>query len=243
MGCSTSAPQPKQAETKLTGAADAKPAEEVKAADPTSKQVETVPHSDSGPDPIKAGAQVRNSRTAELGVVLQKTTTDILVKTAEGKQEWIEREDIELQGSAVPDFAVGAEVINNRTSETAVVLQRTTTDLLVKTSDGKKEWIEMEDAALPGQGLPEFSAGTQVTNPNTSESGVVVRRTTTDILVKTADGKTGWHDVEDLKVADAAPEEPPVEALGTAVPVVVGSESQPEIQVEGSLPGTFCCGA
>mmetsp|Transcript_10252 Transcript_10252/g.28970 ORF Transcript_10252/g.28970 Transcript_10252/m.28970 type:complete len:296 (-) Transcript_10252:78-965(-) len=84
----------------------------------------------------------------------------------------------------------------------AEVLRCTTTDVLVKGSDGTERWCEMEDvrAKATATGPPleiEVQVGQRVTSAS-GVAGTVVKRTTTEVCVKKDSGEEVWVDIEEI---------------------------------------------
>mmetsp|Transcript_182225 Transcript_182225/g.443467 ORF Transcript_182225/g.443467 Transcript_182225/m.443467 type:complete len:293 (+) Transcript_182225:112-990(+) len=84
----------------------------------------------------------------------------------------------------------------------AEVLRCTTTDVLVKGSDGTERWCEMEDvrAKATATGPPleiEVQVGQRVTSAS-GVAGTVVKRTTTEVCVKKDGGGEVWVDIEEI---------------------------------------------
>mmetsp|Transcript_17702 Transcript_17702/g.30964 ORF Transcript_17702/g.30964 Transcript_17702/m.30964 type:complete len:123 (-) Transcript_17702:34-402(-) len=81
------------------------------------------------------------------------------------------------------------------------VLKRTTTDVLVEQESGKKEWVDIEDLKrAEGPGVEDITAGMMVEDASQNIKGTVVKKTTTDVAIKKADGKVVWCDIEDVKI-------------------------------------------
>eukprot|EP00435_Cladocopium_sp_Y103_P027886 s3024_g6.t3 len=107
----------------------------------------------------------------------------------------------------VIDVKKGMSVTNMRRQQSGHVLQFTATDVLVKYEDGKTEWTEIEDlkklvVVRKDEAVGEIidvRKGMSVTNTRHQQSGQVMQYTATDVLVKYADGKMEWTDIEDLK--------------------------------------------
>mmetsp|Transcript_41599 Transcript_41599/g.75248 ORF Transcript_41599/g.75248 Transcript_41599/m.75248 type:complete len:151 (+) Transcript_41599:124-576(+) len=129
----------------------------------------------------------------------------------------------------VEDIKVGQSASCVRTGVSGKVLARTTTDILLRTSDGKEQWSEVEDVIkettckncgntgvdflgkvctcpfgiIAGEvkSIPELEAGMAATDTRQGKSGQVLRRTTTDIQIRLVDGTEVWCDAEDVKAA------------------------------------------
>lgn len=107
----------------------------------------------------------------------------------------------------VIDVKKGMSVTNMRRQQSGHVLQFTATDVLVKYEDGKTEWTEIEDLKklvvvrkdeVVGE-IIDVRKGMRVTNTRFQQNGQVMQYTATDVLVKYADGKMEWTEIEDLK--------------------------------------------
>lgn len=112
---------------------------------------------------------------AAKGTVVDRTTTEVLVRMEDGTETWHAVEDMAPQGT---------------------VIDRTTTEVLVQMQDGTEAWHAVEDVA---QLLPQAHAvkeGDQVIRLSDAQKGTVVCRTTTDVLLRMADGSEKWHGVE-----------------------------------------------
>eukprot|EP00747_Dinoflagellata_sp_TGD_P063524 gnl/TRDRNA2_/TRDRNA2_153491_c1_seq2.p1 gnl/TRDRNA2_/TRDRNA2_153491_c1~~gnl/TRDRNA2_/TRDRNA2_153491_c1_seq2.p1 ORF type:complete len:204 (+),score=44.62 gnl/TRDRNA2_/TRDRNA2_153491_c1_seq2:126-737(+) len=110
--------------------------------------------------------------TGEEVRVLKRTTTDILVTTPDGKEQWCDVESVSKAAAAGP--RVGDDVIVRITSQVASVLQKTTTDLLVKTADGKEQWYDVEDVSKAEKpsvaGTPQRALNTDTTDPAANDT-------------------------------------------------------------------------
>jgi len=94
---------------------------------------------------IKPGDVVVLLTTGAQGQVLQRTTTDVLLMMRDGNESWHEIEDIQQESLILTNAEVGDQVVLRGTGARAKVLQQTTTDILLKMTDGEEIWHEVED--------------------------------------------------------------------------------------------------
>lgn len=86
----------------------------------------------------------------------------------------------------------------------AMVVRVTATNVLVKTKDGQERWYEVEDCQQWTSAPPlakEVKVGSKVTSCTGAE-GEVIWRTTTEVCLRTADGKEEWCAIEDITVVE-----------------------------------------
>merc|ERR1712224_193812 len=100
-----------------------------------------------------------------------------------------ERAEIKL-GDVVAVLTMGAQ---------GQVLQRTTTDVLLMMRDGSESWHKIENVRREGFTSMAFKVGDRVVLRGTGARAEVLQKTTIDMLLKTADGKETWHEVEDVQ--------------------------------------------
>eukprot|EP00747_Dinoflagellata_sp_TGD_P163121 gnl/TRDRNA2_/TRDRNA2_181470_c0_seq1.p1 gnl/TRDRNA2_/TRDRNA2_181470_c0~~gnl/TRDRNA2_/TRDRNA2_181470_c0_seq1.p1 ORF type:complete len:221 (+),score=59.65 gnl/TRDRNA2_/TRDRNA2_181470_c0_seq1:68-730(+) len=156
--------------------------------------------------------------------------------------------------SADSNLEVGDAATIHTTGEEVSVLKRTTTDILVKKSDGQEQWCEVENVSKAASA--GFRVGDDAIVRSTSQRGSVLQRTTTDILIKTADGKEQWCDAEDIDKAPiatgakeaaspSAQAEQPAETTSVEATVTQATPAEPaankSLATGGVLGGLFVC--
>eukprot|EP00931_Biecheleriopsis_adriatica_P123465 TRINITY_DN98503_c0_g1_i1.p2 TRINITY_DN98503_c0_g1~~TRINITY_DN98503_c0_g1_i1.p2 ORF type:complete len:129 (-),score=39.01 TRINITY_DN98503_c0_g1_i1:34-420(-) len=99
------------------------------------------------------------------------------------------------------EVKVGEKVDDPTRNISGKVIRRTTTDVLIATESGKQEWCDIEDLKrAEGPGVEDIKVGMEVVDESKGIRGAVVKKTTTDVCIKTAAGKLEWSDIEDLKL-------------------------------------------
>jgi len=95
------------------------------------------------------GATVAIKGTEEQGEIIQRTTTDVKLKLADGTEKWVGVEEI--------DMVTGAPIYNDVALKASVavrgcvrgargqVLQRTSTDVQLQMDDGTEKWFGIEE--------------------------------------------------------------------------------------------------
>lgn len=145
----------------------------------------------------KASEQLRQQISAQLLSAAEDGRLEAVLAQQARKGEVVDE---------VIDVKKGMSVTNMRRQQSGHVLQFTATDVLVKYEDGKTEWTEIEDLKklvvvkdeVVGE-IIDVRKGMRVTNTRDEQTGQVMQYTATDVLVKYADGKMEWTEIEDLK--------------------------------------------
>lgn len=171
---------------------------------------------------FREGDEAIERSTSQKGNVLRRTKTEVLLKMQDGTEAWkeakaldkvpklnlaaaiqIQKRDIALQELYAPVWEVknGDEVIRRSDAIRGVVIERTTTDCLMRMDDGKEAWQAIEDLqqeheqVLTPVGI-DASDGQEVVDARKGRRGSVKNRTTTDILVLHDDGTEEWYELE-----------------------------------------------
>jgi len=135
------------------------------------------------------------------------STQRAAVDPAEVKVQQPEEAKAEPRPAAKPALTVGDKVrVSSEGGYEAEVLKHTTTDVLVKTQDGQEKWVDTEDIQLFASTPPlvtEVKVGAEVTTA-VGVSGVVLKRTTTEVCLRLPDGKESWVGIEDVTVLEVS---------------------------------------
>jgi len=135
------------------------------------------------------------------------STQRAAVDPAEVKVQQPEEVKTEPQPAAKPALKVGDKVrVSLEGGYEAEVLKYTTTDVLVKTHEGKEKWVDTEDVQLFASSPPlltEVKVGTEVTTA-LGTSGAVVKRTTTEVCLRAPDGQESWVGIEDVTMLEVS---------------------------------------
>merc|ERR1719253_1703530 len=82
------------------------------------------------------------------------------------------------------------------------IVERTTTEMCVRMEDGTKAWHAVEDVVhVMPQATQALKAGDEVVRLRDAAKGTVQSRTSTDVLVRMADGSEEWQGLEDIAKA------------------------------------------
>jgi len=136
--------------------------------------------------------------TGKEGTVIKRTTTDILVETRDGKKAWVEVEKVGQDRVAAIDARKGEQVYLRDDGTPAVIVQKTTTDALLRLPDGKEKWYAIEDIRQDCMAAVDARVGERATVRDNGTSVIILKKTTTDALVRLPDGKEQWMAIEDL---------------------------------------------
>jgi photosystem II stability/assembly factor-like uncharacterized protein len=150
------------------------------------------------PESVRVGETLACSETGTRGKVLKRKKTEVLLKTDDGGEEWKDVNTLERQAAAAAEAKPGELVANVKCGTRGEVISRTPTAALLKIGD-VEEWHEVKELAKAGAVPMDLKVGDSAKNIRTGESGTVLKRTTTEVLIQTAARLEEWHDIEELE--------------------------------------------
>lgn len=181
------------------------------------------------------GEEVVNRLTGQKGTVLKRTTTDLLLQNPDGTEAWVAVEDIGQPAMLAAAYNASkgeAVAVLSMGNAQGSVLQRTTTDVLLRMEDGTEAWYAVEDVAQVLPTAYDVKKGDEVVQLSDGAKGIVQERSTTDVLLRMADGTDKWHGLEDVARASVAGSVPPA-AVAEVPPASDMAKSMAPAEPEG----------
>lgn len=155
-----------------------------------------------------AGDEVAIALRSQSGVIVQRTTTEVLMKLEDGYELWFDIEDVEGEQVNVHEVAQGGKAKMSGTSgASAEVVDRTTGEIKLRLPGGKEQWVAVEDLEPMADQSPhglKRGAGAKVV-PNSIKARMQ-QRTTTDAMVLLPNGVLANVGIEDLAERGTAPD-------------------------------------
>eukprot|EP00927_Polykrikos_kofoidii_P005636 TRINITY_DN12235_c0_g1_i4.p1 TRINITY_DN12235_c0_g1~~TRINITY_DN12235_c0_g1_i4.p1 ORF type:complete len:980 (+),score=224.59 TRINITY_DN12235_c0_g1_i4:50-2941(+) len=170
------------------------------AAAPTESAIAAASTADPRPAAVAAEAAVVSVAAASAAASAAKAITEATMKAtiilAARQAE---------QAAAESNAAVASQFADSAVERSAVLGVSPSSKALI--GDSQRDVSPATTMVAVPAVLPVMQAGSQAINVETGVEGTILRRTTTDVLLRTTDGTESWHEIESLKSKEAVMKE------------------------------------